>query len=239
MNRPCWVRAVVAAIAPAALALGGCNVAVSLKPTFAASDASSKLVLKPGIWADAACPAPPAQKPGCRTLEVGRASLSGLFDPKVDRLPATDAAKFSGPRPYILAAGDPPVLQVSYPAIGGIIKDGPDMVKREDEGLPGYVFLGLRPMEHDPGGEISSLEAWLVLCGPPPPATAQEAAKTPVMKAFGRYMGITEHPFAGSVRQGMSCQFESPAALRRAAELSRQYMAPPMRMRWVAPGRGP
>ncbi len=225
----------LAAIVVALPALGGCNVAVAVKPIFTKADASAKLVLKPGLWADVACPPPPAQKPGCRTLEVGRASLSGLFDPKTDHLPPEGAAMFSGPQPYVIADGDPPVVQVRYPAIGGIIKDGPDMVKPEDKTLPGYVFLGLQPIERDTEGDIVSLEAWLVLCGPPPP---QGAPTTPEAKAFGRYMGITEHPFAGSVRQGMSCEFDSRATLHRAAGLSRQYMAPPMRMRWIA-ARGP
>ena len=57
--------------------------------------------------------------------------------------------------PYVLAAGDPRVMQLAAPA------------DRKPE-QPAYLYVGVRPGKTDTQGRLIEGEIWLVLCEEPP-----------------------------------------------------------------------
>jgi hypothetical protein len=212
----------------AALALGGCNLVVSEKPVFTAADAAGAPPLRPGVWSatQPGCdfkPSDPVAKwPKCAgggviTAAAIMASVdtsSGGPDgqpPAVTKSPMTI--------PYLLAAGDPRVMQVNVkpPAQAG----GPPSL---------FFFAALKPVARDPDGRITQAEVWAIQCGPPPPPKPAASADATDQG------GITDHPLPGmKVTDGM-CAPTDKAAVRNAATASRAWADQIGTMRWIRDG---
>jgi hypothetical protein len=115
-----WTFRAVALVA-AALALGGCNLVVSEKPVFTAADAAGAAPLRLGVWSasqpgcDFNSSEPVAKWPTCAGGGVITASAIigsvGTSGPGPEDPPST-IAKPQFTIPYVLAAGDPRVMQM-------------------------------------------------------------------------------------------------------------------------------
>ena len=174
------------------LGLSGCVVVGSDNPLFSQADARGA-ALRPGVWSipDDNCQFDPTQPlakwPSCgnpTVVEGGR--IKGGFG-KADKAPQSIA--------YVLAAGDPVVMQL----------EAPDDRKPDD---PRYVYAAVQPERTDASGRIVEAHIWLVLCFKPP------------LDASGP---TKPHPYPGLVmRQGASfCRASNPGPVRDAARLSR------------------
>ena len=173
-----------------ALATGACAVVGSETPLFSAADARGQPVLRAGVWAMPVeeCSFQPTGDPA-RWPSCANATL-------VSREAFTELRSEAGARPdrmrYVLAAGDPRILQVQAP---------------NGETDPAYVYAGLRPLRTDAKGRITEARVWMALCeqprkgdglsGPLPPgltrregakscsATDQQAARDAVLRTEG------------------------------------------------------
>jgi hypothetical protein len=220
-----------AALVAAALALGGCNLVVSATPVFSAADAAGAPTLRPGVWAapQPNCDFKPADPlaawPQCagggvitETAFLAAVDPSGLASS--GQPPAPDAPKQPRKVPYVLAAGDPRVLQV-----GVELPLDPAAKTRL------FFFAALRPTAHDADGRITGAEIWFVQCGPPPPPK-------PTATGGGTDTGgITDHPLPGmTVDKDTTCTPSDKAAVRNAAVASRAWADQVGALRWVRDG---
>lgn len=201
------MRAAFAAFA--ALLCTGCVVVGSDEPLFGAADAGTPQ-LRSGVWSmphdkcefDPAVPA--ADWPSCANPTIVRpGSMLGGFGDK-------DGPQTLG---FVLAAGDPQVLQVEAPA---------DRKPNE----PRYVFAGLRALELDEQGRAVGVRVWLALCFMPP-----MKADAPEPKPFP---GLT-------LKQGDSyCRASSPGPVREAVRRSERVEldgeAIQLTARWIRDG---
>jgi len=225
-----WILKAAALVA-AALALGGCNLVVSATPVFSAADAAGAPPLRPGVWAapQPNCDFKPADPLAAWPDCAGGAVITATaFVTAVDpsnvgpsgQAPAPGAAKPQKNVPYILAAGDPRVLQI-------------DMELPLDPAAKTrlFVFAALKPTTHDADGRITGAEIWFVQCGPPPPPK-------PTGSGGGTETGgITDHPLPGmTVDKGGTCTTNDKAALRNAAVASRAWADPVGALHWVRDG---
>ncbi|MBV9994186.1 MAG: hypothetical protein JO127_03135 [Caulobacteraceae bacterium] len=196
------------------LLLGGCNLVMTTQPMFGPADAAGAPRLRPGVWngpPDPACPydetKPVAAWPACAN---GGLVSEGQIRARQDLNGASAGVD------YILAAGDPLILQLRglEPAPGSGIS------------ITRYFYAGLRPARTDAQGRIIAYDAWLVLCGPP-----SRKAVTPDAPA-------TRSPFPGLVMDpsGQACGPRSAAALRGAAAASRRWPAAALGAHWVRDG---
>jgi hypothetical protein len=135
------------------LALGGCAMVTSDQALFTEADRAGAPELRQGLWAmpDADCAydekGPAATWPKCanftmvtaKTLSGGERSDGG-----------------AGPQTlgYLLAKGDPPVMQLAAPP-------------SEPKG-PRFVYAGLRPTAFDDRKRVTAARIWLALCSKPP-----------------------------------------------------------------------
>ena len=141
-----------AALALAASALSACNVVATKEPLFTQADASP-LKLHDGVWApeDDQCrfdeTKPVDAWPDCAQPLLVRDGefLTWQADSKTWRSDATGK--------ILIVAGDPMILEA---------RDTPENSE------PVYVYAGFTPRT-DSQGRIVSIQAWPVLCGPPPP----------------------------------------------------------------------
>lgn len=183
-----------------ALALGGCNFVFSKQPLFTEADTRGAPQLRPGLWAkpDEGCPFDSAKPlkdwPGC----------AGAMLVRPDRLENPEGG--GKPVPYLIAAGDPPVLQVPFD---------------DDPKRSGYVYGGIRLTKRDSAGRGTELVSWIAQCGPPPPAPKPGEKRT----------YVTQQPLPGLVvdeAAGM-CIASDADAVRRAVKASEAWMdkAPP------------
>jgi hypothetical protein len=202
-----------AALLALALMLGGCNLVYSEHPLFTWQDATGAPALRPGVWLelDAKCrfdeTAPTTRWPKCAEwVLVGPDQVRGPEgDPPVWR--AFD---------YVLAAGEPRVLQVALP----------------NEATPAplpYVYLGLEALRLDAEGRIVQYQAWNVQCGPPPP----DAPGAP-------HPSLTKSPLPGlkpapDAEHQDNCLADSVQAVRWAARASAGW-GDPRTWRWVRDG---
>jgi hypothetical protein len=129
--------------------------------------------------------------------------------------------------PTVLAAGDPPVLQVRADTVEGMPGALPPGV------LPAYIYAGARALKLDAEGRIVEIMTWPVLCGPPPPPNPD--GKGGDDKGLG---GLTNAPFPGLVvdRKKDTCKAVTPGPLRAAARRSEALAQDPDRARWVRDG---
>ena len=212
----------------AVLLLGGCNLVVSETPVFTAADAAGAPPLKPGIWAapQPNCdfkPADPlAQWPKCAggaaitpTAILAAVDPSSLMAPDQ---PPPASAKPPLKVPYVLAAGDPRVMQIHFvlpidPAIKAAF----------------FYFIALRPIAHDADGRIIDAEVWLVQCGPPPPPSGKGAAAD--------QGAITDHPLPGMTVTKGECNPTGKAAVLNAAQPSHAWAGDQVgTLHWVRDG---
>jgi hypothetical protein len=199
-----------------AMTLSGCNLVMSPTPVFGAADMAGAPVMKPGLWAspDKDCKdfdetKPASQWPGC-------ASGSVMKDGKAWSVGHADKAS-----PYVIAAGDPAVMQAKA-----------DLSDMSGQGVsvatkgPIYLFIAMKPLDHDGAGRVIRAEGWFVQCGPPPPKPADKDANDP--KAYG-----TKHPLPGMIMDNGACSPKDKSAVRGAAGPSRAWADPVMQMHWV------
>ncbi len=218
----------------AAALLGGCNMVVSETPLFFARDAEGAPPLRPGVWAQrkADCEfdssKPVKEWPECAGGAVISAGYFG--EPEGGDKKA----------PYVLAAGDPRVLQLE--------------MKEEDMKLM-YFFAGLQPLKSDDRGRIIEARTWMVQCGPPPPprpegAPEPEPAPAPenetaeemearlereVEQAVSQ--GLTKELLPGLEAKGGMCIARDQGAVRNAAAKSLAWDEdPPSIIYWVRDG---
>ncbi len=198
----------------AALLLGGCNLVYAEKPLFTQADAAGAPQLRPGIWAKRA--------PNCRFDKAKPvADWPECADPSVvtaERI--GDPADATKQMPYLLAAGDPRVMQLE--------------VKPDADKPFVWFFAGLKPLKTDRQGRIVEARTWLVQCGPPPPKPPEKtesdtpANETPE-QASARMQAeidaqinasVTREPLPGlTVKEGM-CVATEPGPVRNAARAS-------------------
>ena len=157
-----------------ALTLGACSVVSTERPMFSAADGKGAPVLKAGLWAvpERGCRfkplASPEKWPDCvQAIEV-RDGLIRDLKPEIDGQ-RKHQAKVGGDKPmrYLIAAGEPPVLQV----------------ETGEDGARSYFYFGLRPLASDVDGAIVRSRGWIALCKDPnaptpAPAKARPPART-------------------------------------------------------------
>jgi hypothetical protein len=201
-----------------ALTLSGCNMVMSAAPMFSVADAAGAPPLKPGVWAspDPSCSfdkaKPASEWPSCASGAV----ISG------DKAWAVGHPEKASP--YIMASGDPRVMQ----AIADISSMASAGVTVSEKG-PIYLYIALKPTAHDGDGRITAADAWFIQCGPPPPKPKDDAANDPKNYA-------TKHPLPGMVMDNGECSPKDKAAVRNAAAASRAWAEQLMQMYWVRDG---
>lgn len=196
-------------ILAAALMLSACNAVVSVKPLFG----NSGPPLKPGLWAmlkDASCTFDPAKPPA----DWPECASPAIFDGRTMRGPDGDKL----PMRYAFARGEPRILQLE--------------LKDEDEPAPGepralYFYLAVQPEAGR--GPVTSAEAWLVQCGPPPATGATGDADSNNSSA------LTDKPLPGLEITDKTCFADRASEVRNAARESRAWEDKPMRLRWIGP----
>lgn len=134
-----------------ALATSACAVVGSDRPLFGAVDARGQAVLRTGLWAmpDEDCTFDPADK----AKEWNDCANATFVSPTTFSERPNDHDEERETLGYVLAGGDPRVLQVQAP-------DGKQN--------PNYAYAGLRPLRLDEAGRIVEARVWLALCEPPP-----------------------------------------------------------------------
>jgi len=203
----------------AAAFLGGCNIVVSKAPMFTAADSAGAPAFRPGLWL--------SEKSDCRVDEAAPlAKWPDCADPVVITPTEIHGAgpKDQKPSPYLVAAGDPLVLQaqmeigvnagVDVSASGNASAAG--SASAQASGPPPYAYLGAHPLAFDGQGRITRMQSWPVMCGPPPPPPKPGA---PADKA--RY--VTRRPLPGLKIDGQVCTPADKAAVVNAARESRAY----------------
>jgi hypothetical protein len=199
------------AIVAAALALAACNAVGSVKPLFAAVDAAGAPNLKPGVWSvEMPCAGVNGGTVICNDkpqVLVTAGELRMIAIDQVKGAPRPPAAPFDHPTAYVLAAGDPRILQgrVTFPA---------------DADTPAktlFMFMALIPNATDARGRITGGEVWPIVCGP------KDGAAAPLR-------GLTMNPDG-------SCVPADQAAVRRTAQPSRAWTNGPATIKWVRVAR--
>jgi hypothetical protein len=192
---------------------------LTTEPLFTAADAHGAPVLRPGVWNGAPDPsckfdetAPLANWPSCANGGiVGEAEIRGR----------PDMNGASAGTPYLLAAGDPRIMQLH----------GLELAPGSGLSFTSYFYAGLKPTRTDSQGRITAYEAWLVQCGPPPP-------KDQTTSAGGKIQTGTGQPLPGMVmdKSGANCTTASADALRAAATASRAWASGDLSAHWVRDG---
>jgi hypothetical protein len=143
------------------LGLGACSIVTSQAPLFSAADGAGAPKFKPGVWSmpDNNCDfdpkSPPPTWPKCANATLVTGTTLG-------DVPGGGASKQTVT--YLLAAGDPVVLQLQAPA-------------ERDPTDPVFVYAGLRPTESDRKGRMTETKVWLALCAEPPSSEKALKAK--------------------------------------------------------------
>lgn len=183
-----------------ALTLGGCAVVTSDRPLFAEADQAGAPVLRPGLWAmpDADCAydekTPAASWPKCaNATAVTAASLAG------GERDASGAPKQA--LAYVLAAGDPLVIQLAAPP-------------EEAEG-PRFIYAGLRPTAFDDDRRVIAARVWLALCAKPPSLQDKTLKPPPRIQP----PGLTKRPGEAS------CVATARGPVRTAVAMSEEWLA--------------
>jgi hypothetical protein len=191
-----------------ALALAGCNFVYSEKPMFTAADSKGGAQLRPGVWMK--------PEPGCAFDKAGPVKTwpecAGGIILRPDRM--VDPNKAGKVIQYVIAAGDPPVVQI--PLV-------------EEAKKPIFVYGGIRASKTDDRGRIVEFTSWIAQCGPPPPKP-DPAAKKPTF--------VTEHPLPGlkvDKESGM-CLATKPGPVRAAAKASEAWDNDKKAASWVRDG---
>jgi hypothetical protein len=181
-----------AAIAVGAILLAGCgDMLVSKTPLFSASAAADAPRLRPGVWKPTGplCD-DPTHKESC-SQEIGVSDTTLVFPP--------DAFSGSASMPYVVARGDPTILQMRLLSTNPMPQDA-----------YAFTYVGLRPTQLDDRGRIVAFTIWGVACGEPIGPARPDGSRT-------------IRPFRGlTVLQGHAgdCTTRSISAARSAARAS-------------------
>ena len=209
-----------AALFCVAALLGGCNIVVSKTPVFAQADTAGTPAFRPGLWV--------GEKDDCHFNEATPADKwpdcaePVIVTPGEVRGVGAQAQKQS--TPYLLAAGDPLVLQaqadvdLSGGADASASGNGHASASVSVEGSAPrpFLFLGVHPLSFDHQGRIIRMEQWPVMCGPPPP---EPTPGTPPEKASY----VTRNPLPGLTIEDQVCTPANKAAVINAARQTRAY----------------
>jgi hypothetical protein len=188
------------AIAVLTLSLQACAMVGSNKPLFSAPDTRDGPQLRAGLWAmpDEDCKdfdpiKPAAAWPKCANLVKVTADTIGGVEQQDDGSMKAVALT------YVLAAGDPRVLQLAAPAD-----------KKPTD--PNFLYLGLRPTRLDDKGRAVEVKAWMALC------------EKPDSKAL--LQKHTPHPLPGltPTADGKGCLATSPGPVREAVKVSEGWL---------------
>jgi hypothetical protein len=182
--------------------LAGCNLVTSPTPLFAPADAGGQAQLRPGVWiqekpdcaVDAALPM--ERWPGCADGWVVRPD-----EIVAGREPTAPRASWTH-YPFVLAQGDPAILQVKM---------------TEGGAPPTYIFGGLRPLKRDGEGRVVEYKLWPALCGPPPPPDPKGQRAT----------AATQQPIDGMVmnKDDQNCVASGPTPVRESVQKSEAWDA--------------
>lgn len=185
------------------LLMGGCNLVTTDQPLFFASDAPDAPRLRNGLWViddvdGSDCrfdPGMPVNRwPDCADWMLVRDGELLGYDPPENEYGA-DVGEWTR-RLFILAAGEPMVLQFEEPS----------------NERPTFLFLGLEATAGD-STRIIAIRTWPVVCGPPPPHGAMIGDKR-------RY--VTLDPLPGLiVNSERGCTATEASVVRNAASWSR------------------
>ena len=209
---PARIALLRAALLGSLMLLGACNMVVTTKPLFTASDSAGVPQLKPGVWNEKPDPAcavdetkPLADWPSCAHGVIVQNGQIGAY--------STDA---NGKRVWtastiLMVGGDPRVMQFHLPDI-------------DLKGLGGakldllYLYMALRPTSTDADGRVTAFTSWPIVCGPPPP----DGTKSPDGKGV-RLGTLTPLPGLVMDKAGGNCTPTSPAAVLAAAAPTEQW----------------
>ena len=204
--------------------LTACNMVVTKAPMFAKADEVGAPRLRDGVWAgapDSKCPYDPSSPiktwPTCANGSVvGDDKLSG-FNGEGDQRHWTSMA-------YVLAAGDPRVLQIHLTDLFGQTVPMADF----------FAYADLHPTKFDAQGRITEFETWFVLCGPPPPSQAASSDGQGGQKVLTG----TLHPLPGLTMDEAknNCTPASQDAVRNAAAASKAWDTDHSSTHWVRDG---
>lgn len=202
----------------AAVTLGGCNLVVSPTPVFTAADAAGAPPLRTGVWA--------GPEPDCKFDEAAPAAdwpkcaNGSIITPSEAKGIGAEAK----PSAYVLAAGDPRILQAAADFSAG----GDASVKQNGQM---YFFLAFEPLGSDAEGRIVKAQAWFIQCGPPPAPHKGDSGKDIKPEDF-----VTKHPLPGLKVDGGMCTPADKAAVRGAARASRAWADQLLQTHWVRDG---
>lgn len=191
------------------LLLGGCGMAVSDKPMFAAADTAGAPQFEDGVWLiqddEEACRVDAAQPvsrwPDCADWAVHRDGQ--WFERDGERGIATRAFK----TPMLVVGGDIALVQTEFAA-----EEGPDEA-------PTYLFLAFDNSARD-AGKRRSMALWSVMCGTWP--AGAKPADDGSSDGLVRFPGFDEE-----------CRPASQDVLRAAAAASRPADAKLQRFQWM------
>lgn len=133
--------------------LGGCNLVYSETPLFSAVDARGAPQFRPGVWAQRA--------PGCdfdpaRPIAEWPECADGTI---LTATHITEPGKEKDATEYVLAGGDPQVMQLKVE-----LEPGKPVI---------YFYAGVRVDRTDAQGRIVEAASWIAQCGPPPPKSVE------------------------------------------------------------------
>ena len=186
-----------------AFGLSACNLVYTEKPLWTAADARGAPKLKPGVWVNPKpdCAFEPKQTPLPECAHAATITAEALLPPP------GEAARAEGEPdrlPYVLVAGDPPVMQLEL-----------DLKKAERR----WLYVGLRPLKTDNRGRVTEIRFWLAQCGPPPPKGSKEF--------------VTAQPLPGLKIVENDCIPDDAASVFRAAKASEAWDEDKDSIRWL------
>jgi len=199
------------ALASASL-LGGCGgEVISPQPLFGAKDAATRDAPRAGWWVmvspEEACgidlAKPTGQWPDCARPVLLSGRMAG-------KLTVSEGEGDAVAIDYLLAAGDPMILQASLSSPPG------------DSG--GYTYHALRPTRRDARGRPVEIAVWPVLCGPSAPRAPSDGGRP----------GVTAAPWPSVEISGGGCRVRDLDGLRDAARRSESLSGgAPLTVRWL------
>lgn len=191
-------------IAAAGLLLQACSVVSSEKPLFTAADAAAAPGLRPGVWV--------MLEPGCKDFDAARPTSEWpecaehiIVTPTTlgGESKQRDGSMKAESLTYLLAAGDPRVMQLTAPAD-----------RKPDE--PAYLYLGVRPLKTDKDGRITEGRIWLALCKEPPnPDRPLDQPKGPPL------------PGLKMLPKDAGCLADAPGPVRNAVKQTERWLSRP------------
>ena len=215
--------------------LSACNVVLTKDPLFTLKDAAGAPPLRHGVWMffkEDDCKVdeskPFTEWPDC--AGGGLVSDEDVAGRKANAQP--DQLEHM---PYVLAAGDPRIIQIPVDFSLSVQATASASGGAEASASPPssatakpYGYGAVEPVKLDEQGRIVAFILWPIQCGPPPPKNAKGQDT-----AFA-----TLHPLPGLVMDKDSgvCTTTSTGALRNAARASKAWAGELRAARWIRDG---